>query len=514
MPHGFPCPNPACDHHFEAKTIKGTSALTCPSCKQVFHFRRKLDSEKPLAIKDPKDGAPPAKNESALSVKSPAKGDAPVIKADEVRVASAIPIVTPAPAGANEQGLSPLAFEAKPLVSLPRRRSSHRSWKPSRILVVLTLVAFLGGGMAAVFYQFRDELNWDFLETAVSQDAKNFNYRFKLPQAWARDPDLESALKTAGLKVRLAMKRSQPPAKLAILARDFEKEQTLPDANLLDEVLRGMTKHFQSFEWQRKEDDSLGNKAAHRIEFQGDEDGYTMKGEVLMATHQGYAYWFLTWAPHAEKEDAEAEWPAVRQGFQFLNRREGYKEKPRKRLALSGTKAPFIIRYPEGLWEKQPLEGYDRAADVALLGTDPAPGDGGVRHDAKRAATFQILALPNEADAQAGMAALEKRLLAKQKEDSFPNSKLEVIDEDVGGVERPFEAGGMTGLVRAARLKNSETRERYVLLAVLFLGDQMLAVIGECDWQRRAFWDQEFQDLLKNLEKKNDKEFGEKAKDN
>jgi hypothetical protein len=511
MAHGFPCPNPACNYQFDLEAVQGTSALTCPSCKRVFHFRRKPDSGKLKESKDAKPAVPTQKKVVTQPVANAPRAESSPKKDNEVKAAS--PITSSTPAGHFDDNSSPLAFEPRVLVRLPRRKSSRPSWKPSRLLVVLALFVSLGGALAAVFYHFRDELNWDFLDTATAQEAKHFNYRFTLPQGWVRDPELESAMKGSGLKVRLAMRRSQPPSKLAILARDFEKEQSLPDANLLDEALRGMTKYFQSFEWQKKEDATLGNKTAQRIDFQGDENGYTMKGECLMATHQGYAYWFLTWAPHAEKEEAEGEWPTVRQGFQYLNRREGYREKPRKRLAVSGTNAPFIVRYPESLWEKQSLGGYDSAADVALLGTDPAPGDGSVRHDAKRAATFQILVLPKEAEEKASMAVLEKRLLVKQKEDSFPNSKLEVIDEDLGGIDRPFEGGGFTGWIRTVRLKNSETRERYVFLAIAFVEEQMLGIIGECDWQRRAFWEQEFQDLLKNLEKKKNKDAEEKGKD-
>jgi len=427
----------------------------------------------------------------------------PVVRtAEERKVAVATPVAPAAQPAPEPTDASPLVFEARPLVRLPRHVGARRPWRPGRLLAILVIFMGFGGGLAGVFYHFRDQLNWDFFDSQAAQEAKSFNYRFKLPNRWTRDLDLEMAMRGSGLKVRLAMRRSQPPSMLAIVARDFEKERTLPDSNLLDEIARGLAKYFQNFEWQKKEDGSLGGKPARRIDFQGDENGFTIKGECLMTTHQGYAYWFLTWSPYAEKEETEGEWESIREGFQFLNRREGWAEKPRKRLAFSGTNAPFVLRYPEGLWEKQTLEGYDKAADLALLGTDPAPKDSGLRHDARRAATVQVLVLPKEVDLQADIAALEKHLLKKQKEDNFPNTKLEPIEEDQGGLNHQTDLGEMPGWVKTVRMKNSETRERFVFLVVAPLEDQMLAIIGECDWQRRAFWEQEFEDLVQNFEKK------------
>ncbi|MFL5244500.1 MAG: BRcat domain-containing protein [Gemmataceae bacterium] len=500
MPYGFPCPNPACPHVFQADAVRRSSALTCPSCGHVFQFRQK-----------PKAQAQNRSSKGALPAQTPVKATAAEqqksantnqIKAKSVALAS--PVAAPAQSEPPVDAL-PLTFDSRPLVRLPKRLGVRRTWRPSRLLALLVIVGGLGGGLAAVFYQFRDQLDWDFFDSQAAQEAKSFNYRFRLPNHWTRHLDMELAMRGSGLKVRLAMRRNQPASMLAIVARDFEKEKSLPDANLLDEILRGLAKYFQNFEWQKKEDGSLGGREARSIAFQGDENGFTVKGECVMATHQGYAYWFLTWSPYNEQEEAQGEWVSIREGFEFLNRREGWTEKPRKRLAVSGTKAPFVLRYPDGLWEKQTLEGYDKAADLALLGTDPAPKDAGIRHDARRAATFQVLILPNEADLRAGIAALEKHLVNKQKEDNFPKTQLEAIEEDHGGIDHETNLGDMPGWVKTVRMKNSETRERFVLLAIAPLDDQMLAIIGECDWQRRAFWEQEFEDLLRNFERKKTK---------
>lgn len=470
---------------FSLEIVRRSPTLKCPLCGKVFQFRKKQDSGQKLG-----SGTLPIAASAAASSATPAG------PASLPQTAAAEPAGDPI----AESGRGEFALEFKPLVRVPRRTyRARKPWIPR--LVTAALVLGLLGGLLFIVFRFKEELGWSVMQSGEFQEAKSFNYRFHLPKDWVRDPDEEQGMKGSGLRIRLAMRRTDPASTLAILARDYEKERTLTDGQLMDEGLRSLGKHFQEFEWQQKPDGVLAGKNARRIEFQGDENGVTMKGECLMTTFQGYAFWFVTFSPVAEKDEAEGEWTDIREGFRFLNRRQGWVEKPRKRAAYTSANGAYVLRYPEGLWEKQPLAGYDPATDLVLLGTDPATLEAGMRHDARRAAIFQVLLIPKTDNLKADMAALQKRVLARQKEDGFPDSQMDLAGGDDGPTDQAEDLGEFPGWVAHFRLRNGETRHRFVVLAAAPVGEQLLAIVGECDWQRRSFWQEEFQDLLSHFEK-------------
>jgi hypothetical protein len=74
-------------------------------------------------------------------------------------------------------------------------------------------------------------------------------------------------------------------------------------------------------------------------------------------------------------------------------------------------------------------------------------------------------------------------------------------DKD-GDLDRKAEVGNREGQVIQLQVKNGETRQRYVLAAVIVVPDNTLAIVCECDWRRRDYWQQEFLALLEKFQVK------------
>src|SRR5260370_36015356 len=124
MPYGFPCPNPACPHVFQADSVRRSSALTCPSCGHVFHFRQKSNSPrqspgsegspKPVQTSSKATAARP-QNIGVSSNQSTPKATSAVQTVEERKVAVATPVAPAAPPALEPTDRSPLVFEARPL---------------------------------------------------------------------------------------------------------------------------------------------------------------------------------------------------------------------------------------------------------------------------------------------------------------------------------------------------------------------------------------------------------------
>jgi hypothetical protein len=499
MPTGLPCPNPACQHVFSTEAIKGAASLMCPRCGKVFQFSAAPASSKVTKAKPP--SSPAAPRQPVPPKAAPAVAMARPVVPAVPRADPVVPVATPVHSQSetvpnlDEPVVSPMVFRAK------RRRKSPAG---RRMFVTIFLLGLLGCGAWVIWY-FRDDIKNSFYPEAA-QEAKDFNYRFTMPANWSKDPDTKKSLTASGLKVRLAVRRNSPTAWMALLAKDVEKEKSLHGSDLQDEAVRSLNKFVTGLEWQRKEDDQLGDQPAKRIEFQGEIKSVSVAGECLMNMHQGFAYWLFTWAPSSEKSEAADEWVSARKGLEYLNQRELWKEKKRKSTTVTGTAIGYTLRFPDDVWEKQTPFGYENTTDLALLGTDPV-SDTGNKHDAKRAATAHVLELPKEADLKAAMTAAQARLLKKQTvEDGYTGTKIDPVADEEGPIDRAADLGAIPGRIAHLRVKNSDSRERFVVMAVAVIDDQVMAVICECDWQRRAFWEQEFAYLLERFGRKGGKD--------
>jgi hypothetical protein len=369
------------------------------------------------------------------------------------------------------------------------RRRRRRSWQLGlrRVAIVIVFLAAAAGGGVGV---------WWLLEHARTEDsgsesahASALNYRFVFPRSWKSDAKVRHAL-----GANLALARAEPTAWLAIFAHDY-KTRSPRDAELHDRVINWLEKYFSGVEFESRPDATLDGQPARHLEFQGEVDNVLMNGECLMLARRGYAYWVVTWAPAERRDAAVDEWATARRGFSFLDHRDGWVEKKPRRLLIQGNKAAYRITYTEGVWEKQPVDGLDPAADALLRGFDPKEED----KLAQGAGIVTILLLPRgEGDLKAAAAAAREHLLQKQKE-VYPETAIETVKHksDVG--EGPADIGAARGNLARLRVKNSASREMYVELATVLLRDGVLVIQCECHWPRREFWRQEFAVLLGTL---------------
>jgi len=67
-----------------------------------------------------------------------------------------------------------------------------------------------------------------------------------------------------------------------------------------------------------------------------------------------------------------------------------------------------------------------------------------------------------------------------------------VIDQDT-------KVGDGPGHLSKFRVRNTEERERFLVAAVLNRPEGVLVLVGDCLWDRRDFWDQEFTPLIDSL---------------
>jgi hypothetical protein len=301
--------------------------------------------------------------------------------------------------------------------------------------------------------------------------------------------------------VNLVMRRSAPANTLGLYFKDYKKR--LPgEAEMVDEALGKLRGYFKRVQWevQPKSDATpLGGRPALRMEFEGDDpDEVPVSGECRMLAYRGVGYWFFTWCPSAEKEQASRDWEALRQGFRLLGGREGWQERPPETERVRGTRAAYQLAFLKGLWQRVDLKGYDPRADLVLLGNDPSQ-----KPYAGRAAAVQVLVLPRQPDLTSAARAAREHLLKRQQDpegEGYPATTIAAVKDRAGAdIDRDEKIGAFPGRLSKLRVTNDESRERYVVLGVVNRPEGVLALVGDCDWNRRDFWDREFMPLLGSL---------------
>jgi hypothetical protein len=309
-------------------------------------------------------------------------------------------------------------------------------------------------------------------------------------QPWEGDQgSIKQSLKPLLL---LAMHRSKPTAWLALLARDY-KDVVPPDRELREEAVRRLGGYFQkdNLEMEQREDAELAGLRAQRLVFRGEVADAVMSGECYILFHQGNAYWFVTWAPVSEVEEAREEFADLRKRFGLLKDRNDRTDQ-RPTRGFQGSKAGYTLQGSGSVWEEwTPATDYDRDADLALVGKQ-SPEEGGDRRHPKIAATVVVLVLKGApSDRQAALKAARDHLEADQKT-LYPETTLTPLPE-----KAPADRVGQApGLAVPLHVKNGEKRQRYFLLAVVPQSERALVLQCECAWQDRETWGPKFEHLL------------------
>jgi hypothetical protein len=473
MSERFPCPNPRCTHSFSREAIRGVASLLCPRCGTTFQFREDNATEQQAVTNKPRT---PAKEHA-----TPPKPSPPPLPAAPAVVPVAMPV-------AHVQPAPDLGFQSKPdlLVSVPRRAGRF----PRRTLPLLLalLVAASIIGLAFWALRFRSEMGEE------EQVTEQGNFRFKVPgRPWKQD---EAAQLRLG--VNLAIRRTGPSNALAIYYHDYQTR--LPsDAELVDAAVSRLRGYFTRVEYElkpRADATRLGGRPALEMEFEGVDPAFVeSNGTCLLMAHRGYSYLFFTWGPRGDREQLAPEWEKLREGFTLLDGREGWKELPRETVAVQGTKVPYRLDAAKDVWKVVPGDGYDPLADLVLLGRDPTEP----KH-ASKVGTLEVLLLPKVDDLKGAIEAAKGYYLKRQKDpdgENYPDTVLAaVMDKEGHDVSRDGPVGMAPGHLAKLHVTNGENRERYVVLGIVSRPEGIVVLKGDCDWQRRDFWEQEFTALI------------------
>jgi hypothetical protein len=99
--------------------------------------------------------------------------------------------------------------------------------------------------------------------------------------------------------------------------------------------------------------------------------------------------------------------------------------------------------------------------------------------------------------------AARKYIVDRQKEEHYPDTKEEFIKDRAGkDVDGPATIGTEPGHLSKLRVRNSESRERYLILGVIPFAENTIVLTCDCDFGRKDLWDSEFNTLLKGFQRK------------
>jgi hypothetical protein len=406
----------------------------------------------------------------------------------------------PAPAPAA-QPAEPLNLASNPGLLLPsnHRRSGGGTfpWGKAAGLVVVAICGILVGVWALTWLQYaRHHAEHD---DQPGSSGSAYNSQFKVPSGdWKADPQLQG-----NMYANLAMSRRPSNSHFALFWKDY-KTRMPTEGELLEEALDRLRHHLgKAVEWEKKpasDSARLGGKPAILIEFAGtDPDQVQMDGECLILAYRGYAYWLFTWGPQGQQDHLLPEWQKVRDGFTLLNEREGWAEKPREKAVVQGTKAVYQLSFPSDLWKKKPAEDYDPNADLVLEAFELEKN---AKPHAGKAAYLKVLLLPKAADLKAAVTAAHEYLVKRLDDEGQGKVEITTVKEK-GGVEadRDADIGALHGRLQKLHVhaEDSSSFERFFQLGVVQRPEGSLVVLGDCEWERRTFWEPEFKLLFEGL---------------
>lgn len=463
----FPCPNPNCRQTFSSEALQGVSSLVCPLCGMSFRISSRRS----------------ASARSSGAAEKPAPPPLPKTVPPEMPAEESIPTEPPLPE---------LVTPSLPWQSGKRDKRRRMGWIVGVVAGAICVALAVWGGLW--LQHFLNE-NTSEKELALGKD---FNARFVPPgKPWLREKAIQQRL-----HVHIAMKSPAHQNCLAILFKDY-KDRMPSDAEMLDEALAKLSSCFQGLEKEVSPPDEQTRLADHPAQvctFQGeDAEHVTMNGECYMMAFRGYGYWFFTWAPLGELEsDRDAihsEWTQLRQRFHLLDGRKSWKEKRRESARIAGKKAKYSLALVKGVWTPEAAGDEDPNVDLLLRGQEP---DSRNRPLASKSATVQVLVLPSQPDLKAATAAALGYV--KQREMKlYEQMTWKPIEGKDGAVDRDADIGAEHGHLSKMHVKCTEDLERYLAIAVVKRPRGVVVLVGDCLWERREFWDQEFMALFKSF---------------
>jgi hypothetical protein len=498
----LPCINPFCTQTFSPQDLEGVSTLTCPKCGAVFEFA--VSSE---ATMHPGDTAklPSVNPEKKVRIEAAAPPEQPQLSASlstpPPPSITATPSAQPAAAAAGSTSLN---FNSTADMVAPRRRRTVRKrGSRRRRRRIIGIVAVLGIASAVALggwykYLYKKPVG----DGDPTRAARIYNAAFIPEKSWRRDREIQRRW-----HVQIGMKSSELNNSMALFFKDY-KDRLPSDAEMLDEALLKLRSYFRPLEWELKpksEPMRLAGRPAQVVEFQGDDaDHVTTNGECYMMAYRGYAYWLFTWAPlgdlEKQREPIQDEWAGLRKCFSLGTERRGWKAKPRETDRIEGKNAGYVLEFVKELWTHEWGQHEDMQLEYLLRGHEPDPER---KPLAGKDATVQVFVLPKQADLKSAElksatdAALDH---LKQRElKLYPRTKWERIKDKNGEFDRDAKIGNETVHWIKLHVQNTEELERYLSVAVVNRSEYAIVLVGDCLWERRDFWDQEFTALFKTF---------------
>jgi hypothetical protein len=305
---------------------------------------------------------------------------------------------------------------------------------------------------------------------------EQFNCQFAEPGPhWKRD----DKAKVFGRASLVGMRRTDPNGWLVLAAQDH-KTRTPRAAEVTDDVLRRLADVFKNLEWNQMDDDCLAEQRAQHLIFQGDVNHVRMAGDCYVLVFKGISYWFTVWGPAESAEESREGFRELRKGFALLKERDGWTEKRPAVVTFLGEKVPYSLRDTEGIWEKwNQSADADPAADLLLQAKDQIE----TKHDSL--ARVLVLVLDKQPDLPSAVKSARAHLESQQRQ-IYPNTNVEVVLSTAGAEDHPANVGEVPGHMVKLHVKNTEGRERLVLLAVVNQPNKLLVIQCECDWKRRS----------------------------
>jgi hypothetical protein len=383
----------------------------------------------------------------------------------------------------------------------PRRRGGNRFIKALLVFLVLA------SAVAGVLYSFRDQLA-DALDPSADErkvQQLQGNFTFRAASGWRSDHLLRDKM-----RANLAISCKKPRGYMALYYRDYSTRAP-GDAELLDQAVKYLRDFFPQMEYINP---FSGEKEAHTGELSGepaivftfsaaDADNVPMTGQCYMLTRQGYAYWLLFWGPEDYHDQLFEQWEVVRQGFKLHDQRDGWKSTPREMVVFTGALLPYQLRFGKDLWQKEDNpKDADETAELLLRGFEPSEGERGrsriVRLSSK-AGEIKVLILPRATDLKSAVTATHEHIRKKLAE-TTPGVKIEpVMDRKTGKPIVGNAVGDFPGQVDHLNVQLSSDSERYYLVAVTRRAEGVLAIVCDCKWDRRDYWEQEFKEVVATI---------------
>jgi hypothetical protein len=367
---------------------------------------------------------------------------------------------------------------------------------------ILAAIVFVGGSTAVFIAVWWGMANDKMLGGQVFEFPQ-LNCRYAIPdEPWQPESGIKQHFKTAVL----IMRRSSPDAWLAILVKDY-KDRIPQDSEVREEALRRLVGYFskEHLEWERSGEGILAGLPAQRLLFRGDlanpgepgsaERGPKMSGECHYLLHQGLAYFFLTWSPAHQFDQAQKEFADLRKRFTLIGDRKDWIGKPATPTFI-GHEIRYRFQDADPLWEEwKPATDYDTHADLALVGREPADVTERETQKPPVAASVVVLLLKESHATLAAAIKSARAQMEAQQRMVYPQTVIETVEEPASHPESPLPDGQVVLL----RVKNGEKRHRFVELGVIALPAQMLVLQCECAWQTREAWQPRFERLLRTF---------------